>query len=167
MRKTKSQTSALLIVIVLIIFSAMAVFLLTVSQTQEFEEYNNIYINNLLITVLRTDTGYTDSNCKFVSDLLACAYFSPEYRCDNNGPKCGEEAEIVLNNYMSAFGNIRKNIKYLFVVKPQGFRSDTQIKIGDSSLDCDPTCRFERFAASETIHRGSYILKAVLYMARK
>jgi len=167
----KAQTSTLLIVIVIIIFGIIGIFLLNISRQIDFDEYTNLYTNNLLLAMLRTDTGYTDSECKLVSDLLTCSYFTPNFQCGGSGPACLDLANDTISNYMSQFELIRKNYKYLFAVRPQGFISDTKINIGDPQLDCDPrnrNCpRLEKFVATESIQKGSYVLKAQLIIAKK
>ena len=167
----KAQTSALLIVIVLIIFGSIAAFVLNITRTLDFDEYTNVYVNNLLLAVLRTDTGYTEPECRLVSDLLTCAYFTPNYQCGGDGPQCLNLANETITGHMSQFELVRKNYRYLFAIKPQGFVSETSINIGDPQLDCDPAnrnCpRIEKFSATGIIQRGSYVLKAQLIVAKK
>ncbi len=165
----KAQTSALLIMIVLIIFGSIAVFVVTISRNIDFDEYTNLYTSNLLIAMMRTDTGYTNPECKTVADLLICSYFTPEFRCGEY--TCTGLAESTIQDYMSEFELVRKNYRYLFSVKPQGFISDTQVQIGEASLDCDPSGRqcpkIEKIVSAETIQSGSYVLKAQLIIAKK
>ena len=164
------QTSALLILIVLIIFGAIAFFLLNVSKTADFDDYTGIYANNLLLASLRANTGYENIDCSLVSDLLLCSYFTPNLQCDGAGPTCQKAADDILNDYMSQFSLIRKNYRYLFVVEPQGFVSDTKVEIGDTELGCDPADRscpkMEKFVSTEIIQRGSYAMKVQLILAR-
>jgi len=128
-----------LIVVVIMIFIGLVVFLLGVAQKISNEDYMEIYVNSLLVSVMRTDTGYSDSKCKLVSDLIFCAYFTPEWKCEPGVPECRELANRTVSNYMKTFANETKSLKYLFTVRPE-FISRTEsgeaftLDMGDQSL---------------------------------
>ncbi len=76
-RGMKAQTSLMLIVVLILVFIGLAVFLLSFASTLDQQDYFNLYTNNMIITVMRSDTGYHDSKCRLVSDAVSCAFFSP------------------------------------------------------------------------------------------
>ncbi|MBI4020314.1 MAG: hypothetical protein HY367_03195 [Candidatus Aenigmarchaeota archaeon] len=175
MESSKGQTTMVLIVLVIIIFAGLALFILSLTNTFSQDEYINLYAHNMLLSVLRADTGYTDANCKLVSDLISCAYFTPSYQCGGSGPQCLDLANSTINSHVRQFDLIRKNFLFLFIVEPEGFRTGTQIKMGDTRLDCDitePGCpRKPRFVAEEKIQKASggypYILNVRLVISRR
>ncbi|RLJ09936.1 MAG: hypothetical protein DRP15_01835 [Candidatus Aenigmatarchaeota archaeon] len=180
MKRHKAQTSAILIILVIVIFIGVAVTLLQLAKTVSKEEYINLYTGNLLRSVLKTDTGHTQPECRKVSDLLACAFFTPTYRCSPEEPPCLELANETITNYMSKFDMIRKNFNYLFKVESEGFIAATDsgiidIKIGDERLDIrrgDSLCRKQRcWTANDVIQRTDngeqYILKVQLIISKR
>lgn len=164
----KAQTTMILLVLIIIIFAGMAVFLLSLAGTVSQDKYLDLYATNFLISILRTDTGYTDSNCKLVSDLLACAFFTSEYHCGGTGPTCRELANSTIYQYTQEFEMIKKSFDYLFTVKPKGFISQTRITFGNPDLE---DYRGWKRIAHEEIQRGSqatqYTLEAELIITRK
>ncbi len=170
----KAQINIILVVLLIIIFGGLALFLLSFARTISQDEYMHMYAHNLLLSILRTDTGYTDIQCKLVSDVTRCGFFQTEYRCGKSGPNCLTIANESINEYISRFRDIRKNFRYLFTVEPVGFvaRSSTgeplKISIGDSTLK---TAKISKWAASEEIRKitatGEYRLRAQLIIALK
>jgi hypothetical protein len=135
----KAQSSMLLIIIVIMIFVGMVVFLLGLANTVSNEEFTRLYVNNLLISTMRTDTGYTDSKCKLVSDLIVCACFARDWICGDSGITCGELANRTVTKYMVIFANQTKSMKYLFLSTPEFVCRDesgnpANLVIGDVSL---------------------------------
>ncbi|MBI4176231.1 MAG: hypothetical protein HY518_03435 [Candidatus Aenigmarchaeota archaeon] len=176
MENLKAQTTMVLVILVIIIFTGLAVFLLSLSSTFNQDEYLNLYASNLLLAVLRADTGYSDADCRQVADLVACAYFVPTHRCDLTGPACGDIANATIAGHMERFDLIRKNFDYLFVVEPKDFISQTQIKIGNPDLDCDISDKGcasrQRFVVEEKIQKTAgrsvpFILNVRLILARR
>ena len=84
----KAQTNMILIILVIVVFGGLVLFLLSFARTVSQDEYMNLYAHNLLVSVLRTDTGYTDIDCKLTSDVIRCGFFSSDYRCGEQGPNC-------------------------------------------------------------------------------
>lgn len=170
----KAQTNMILIIIVIVIFGGLIVFLLGFAKTISQTEYMNLYTHNLLLSIMRIDTGYTDANCKLVSDTISCAFFAPNWRCGGDGPSCLSMANATVNSYISQFELIKKGFRYLLKVKPEGFvvRSPTgepfEIEIGDMGLDTE---KIEKFAASERIQKttttGQYNLRVQLFIAKR
>lgn len=170
----KAQTSMILIIIVIVIFGGLVVFLLGFAKTISQTEYMNLYTHNLLLTIMRIDTGYTDANCKLVSDTISCTFFAPEWRCGGDGPSCLSLANETMSNHISQFELIQKSFRYLLKVTPEGFvvRLPTgepfEIEIGDKGLDTE---RIEKFTASERIQKttatGQYNLRVQLIIAKR
>ena len=171
--KRKGQSSMILVIIVLMMFVGMVVFLLGIASTVNREDFNNLYVNNLLLTTMRTDTGFTDSRCKLVSDLVFCAYFTPEWMC--GGSSCSELANATIRDYMTTFGNQTKSVKYLFTVSPAFVARDSSgeaisLDIGDSSLkrSKDSVKRYSQpLVISKTVGSNQYTLKIQLVVAKK
>jgi len=166
----KAQTNMILIIIVIIIFGGVVIFLLGFAKTISQAEYMNIYTHNLLLSVMRTDTGYTDANCKLVSDAISCAFFV-KTQCGGTGPSCISLANETVTDYMSRFELIKKGFRYLLKVTPEGFtpRSEPyEIEIGDKGLDTEKT---EKFVANERIQKtmdiGQLNLKVQLIIAKR
>jgi len=170
------QSMVIMIVFVIMIFGGLAVFLLSISQTVSQKEYHNLYVHNLLLSVMRTDTGYTDPNCKLVSDTLGCAFTqSTEYKCGGSGEPCIELANGTLTNYMDRFELVKKNFRYLFIAKPEtGVRIDPEtgeplvVRIGDKSLE---TARIDKLKTVYIIPKflatGPYNIVVELFLAEK
>lgn len=165
----------LLIIIVLMMFVGIAVFLLSLANTVGREEFTSLYVNNLLLSVMRTDIGYTDSKCKLVSDLVFCAYFTPEWVCGESSLTCHDLANKTIANYMTTFGNQTMSLKYLFTVTPTFVTRDEggeqiSLDIGDQSLKKSR----ESFKVvsyplviSKTVGSSQYTLKMQLIVSKK
>jgi hypothetical protein len=171
---SKAQTNMLLIIIVIVIFGGLVVFLLGFAKTVSQTEYMNLYTHNLLLSIMRMDTGYTGANCKLVSDTISCAFFSPDWRCGGDGPSCLSLANETVSNHISQFELIKKSFRYLLKAAPEGFivRLPTgepfEIEIGDKGLDTE---RIEKFTASERIQKttatGQHNLRVQLFIAKR
>jgi hypothetical protein len=166
----------LLIVIIIMIFVGLAVFLLGIANPVTSNEVTGIYVNNLLLSVMRTDTGYTDSKCKLVSDLVFCAYFTPEWQCGPGTPNCLGLANITIARYMSAFWNETKSMKYLFTVSPAFVARDPtgepiSLDMGDSSLKTSKSDAMKIFShplvISKTLGSNQYTLKIQLIVSKR
>ena len=174
----KAQTSMILIVLVIIIFGGLAVFLLTFAQTFSQPEYVNLYAHNLLLSVMRTDTGYTDSRCKLVSDTLSCAFFESDWRCGGSGPACLSLINETVQKYVGEFELIQKSYRYLFIAKPEYLSGGEvlnpltdeplRIKVGDLSLEGERT---GKIVANEQVQkatsRGPIVIRAQLVLSQR
>jgi hypothetical protein len=168
MRRSKAQTTIVMLVIVIMVFGGIVTFLLTLAGTVSQREYMNLYVHNMLLTTLRTDTGYLDSNCRTVSDTITCAFLNPGWVCEGSGTTCKGLAQSLLAGYADRFDTIRKNYLYLFTVEPEGFSvrdPDTgdlmKIEVGN----LDPSARVEALTANERIVKEGNIFKAQLRIA--
>lgn len=170
----KSQSSMILIIIVLMMFVGIVVFLLSLANTVSREGFTSLYVNNLLLSVMRTDTGYMDSKCKLVSDLVACACYTPDWMCGQM--TCQRLANETVTKYMAFFGNQTTSLKYLFVSTSEVVCRDAEgnpmtLEIGDSSLK---TSRKESFkiisyplVITKTFDVNSYTMRMELILAEK
>jgi len=173
--KNKAQTSMILLVIIIIIFAALAIFLFSLAETVSPKEYMNMYTHNLLLSTLRTDTGSHDPECKYVSDLISCAFFrTSTYKCSGLDITCRELAESRIDYYMSKYAGLQQSFRYLFTVTPRGFLARTEegdpltLEFGDSSLKGE---KVQKWSANELIQRVSgvteYYLKVNLLISIK
>jgi len=168
----KGQTTMIFLLLIVIIFVGMGAFLLSVARTVSQSEYLNLYTTNLLLSVMRADTGFTDPKCKTVSDTLACAFLSPSYACGSES--CLTLSDSLVNDYMQQFGIIKKGFGYFLAVETEGFvvRDPSGnlrvVEIGDPSLK---NAKTEKFTATERIQDilegRSYILTVKLTIAKK
>lgn len=114
----------------------MIVFLLQLAETVTSEKYTNFFTNALLLTLLRTDTGYSEPKCKHISDLIFCAYFHPGWMCGEMN--CYDLAKERLDYYISQFSE--EKLRYLLIVETPEFLPRTQtgepmrLEIGDINL---------------------------------
>jgi len=115
----QGQTTMIFIVLIIIIFLGMGVFLLSLAQTVSQSEYINLYTHNLLSSLVKTDTGYTDASCKTVADLLSCSFLSPTHICGTQD--CFSLSEQTVNSYMEQFAFIKEGFRYLLIVESVGF----------------------------------------------
>jgi hypothetical protein len=173
MTNARGQTGMIMIVLLVMIVAAVVVLLLSMVQnaSQSQEEYMNVYVTNLMLAVMKTDTGFSDSNCKLVSDALACAFVIPNWPC-GQGITCSELADDSLNTYMNAFDLISQNYRYLFEVETTDFLASQggqpmSLLIGDESLLDAPNRRTSVFAVQKSLAGSSYNLRITLYFARK
>ncbi len=168
----KAQASIIMIVLVLIIFAGLALFLLSFAKTMSQEDYMSTYVNSLLLSIMRTDTGYLDSDCRLVSDAISCSFFSTGLVCRDSEITCDSLAYRKVEEYINR--TIKKGFRYFFSVTPEGFvaRSSSgepiKFEIGDSKLKSEKT---EKWSANQRIMKatatGQYSLKVQLVIAVK
>lgn len=168
------QTTMFLLLLVIVIFAGTAIFLLTFAKTISQADYMNLYVHNLLLVLMRSDTGYTDPECKLVSDTLSCAFFTPGHICGTAGPDCLSLANETVSEYIDRFSMIKKSYGYLLVVEPYDFRrldengEPFSITIGDPDI---ASLRQAKYAANEQIRRktatGVYSLDARLFITTR
>jgi hypothetical protein len=140
----KAQSSVILILLILIIFVGLGVFLLSLVETVSQEDYMNIYTHNMIISLLRTDTG-RGGECKYVSDVIICGSYG--MFCDS-GFQCKDVAEEKVNFYMNAMNEIKSIYDwYIGVYDKNDFKL---MEFGDESLVKRKT---KKWSASETIYK--------------
>lgn len=157
--KRKAQTSMILLILVIIIFAALAIFLFSLAETVSPRDYMNMYTHNLLLSILRADTGSHDPECKYVSDLISCSFFLPStYQCSGLNATCQELAQSKIDYYMSKYASLQQSFRYLLTVTPKSFIARTpegealKIEFGDPSLMDE---KVQKWSANELIQRVS------------
>lgn len=142
----------ILIVLVIFIIIGIATFLFSLSRSVDQSQYLNIYAHNMLLTMVRSDTGYDDSNCRLISDAVSCTFFNPHRTCGATTETCEDVAFDRINRSVHSFDLISKNMRYLLVIKPSGFVSldRDNITVGDVNLLTD---RVTKYTAIERIQK--------------
>jgi len=128
-KKQKAQTTMVLLFLVVIIFGMLMLFLFSFAETLGQTEYVPKYINNLLISIVRTDTGYTGSNCKLISNALGCTFLQPTDYCEGSAERCADVARSRIEYYIDKFEIVKESFRYLFKVEPSWWA-----KIGDETI---------------------------------
>jgi hypothetical protein len=171
---SKGQTSMILIVLLLVIFAALAVFLMSMVRTVSQDEYMNLYVNNLMLSIMRADTGYSDSNCKLISDTVFCAFTSSSWPCGDSGMTCLDFANRSLGDYMDTFELISKNYRYLFEITTYEYcfmdeEGCMMLRFGDESLKDYTGGRIKtaNYAIQKSMEGNPLNLKVRLYVARR
>jgi hypothetical protein len=171
------QSSMILILLVVMVFAGVAVFLLSFAQQLSQEDYMYAYTNNMWLALSRSDTGYSDMDCKLVSDALACAYYLGNPRCGGTGKTCLEVANGTLAYYLQRFSEEKGNLRYLLTFESWEMNQTTgrlephvslvsgeplRLRLGDEGLDKGT---MKKWVVNENIIRGEYVLKARLVTA--
>lgn len=169
----KGQTTAVMIVLVVIIFGGLVLFLLSFARVlAPSPEYENLYVHNLLVTTLNTDTGYLESDCKTMSDLFMCA-FTTNIVCGDSGQRCLDILDELLPYYLDKFEEERPGHSYLFVAEPgtpnwrpldPNTGRPMRIVIGNESLE---DAKIEKLSANERIQKGGNILNVQVLTAKR
>ena len=171
-RSRKAQTTMVLLVMVVIIFGGLFLFLLSFASTlAPPAEYENLYTHNILLNMLRTDTGYLEDDCKTISDLFMCT-FTTDMVCGNSGRTCSDILSELVPYYLGRFEEYRPGRAYLFVAesgspnwRPLGTDGKPmRIAVGNESLE---KARIEKISANQRIQKGSYILNVRVITSKK
>jgi hypothetical protein len=161
------------IVFIILLFAGTVIMLMTLTSQVSQDDYKNFYVHNLLLTVMRSDTGYTDSQCKLVSDAIGCAFSNPDKPCGAGAPTCLEVAQNATQYYIELFSGVKSSYRYLFTVESRGFVAEHngepfRISIGDSSI---ADLRQTKYTANEEIpintRNGNFNLNAKLTLVSK
>jgi hypothetical protein len=179
----KAQTSAILIILILIIFGGLVVFLLTFAQNLSRPEYTRLYATNIILSVMRTDTGYMDSRCRLVSDAVSCAFFESDWRCGGDGPTCLDLVNATIKDQIDDFELIQKSYRYLFIAGPVRLDTNTgeyvdilnprtseplRIKVGDLSLETGRVNKIvEPYSIEKMTSQGPIRIKAQIMLSQK
>ncbi len=146
MQKKSGQTSMILIVLIIIIFMGVGIFLLISSIKPEYEEYNNLYAHNLLLSVLRRNTGY-GGYCDTVSSTVACAYMTSYRNC--GGTNCRNLSSEIVPDLVKKV--IKPTFDYCMIIEPDNWTvvGGDRIVYGDR---CDLViAKTPRWTANEKI----------------
>ncbi|MBI2675950.1 MAG: hypothetical protein HYX24_05800 [Candidatus Aenigmarchaeota archaeon] len=159
---SRGQTNMIIAVVAIAVFVSVAVFLFSALKAPPNSEYINVYSHNLLISVLRADTGYLDSACKTVEDAITCVYTEPiTYLCDSS-IGCRKLAEDKIAEYMSKNTFLGRKYRYLFNVGLEGKPSSpgSILNFGDSRLERE---KIEKTSADVTIQKITRSGKALTF----
>lgn len=130
---SKAQASILAIAIAMFIVIAIISFsMLTSIRKERINEFNNIYVHNLLLTVMRSTTGYA-SPCHTFSDTMVCCYFTPNKRCSQK--RCIDICEEDLKERIENL--IKPSFSYFLSIEPEGFEytGGSRVFIGNDSVE--------------------------------
>ncbi len=171
----RAQTSTMLLLVLLLIFIGVITILLGLSNVIKNDDYSDLYTNNLLLSLMRTSTGYTD-RCESMSDLLGCAFLTPSRRCGNSDKGCLELANETIRNYMQILNeNINKNIDYYLTARsygsewtPIGDQGEIRLRFGDPLLETKKIPKRTASTIIQTTYEGNeYQIEVTLLVAYK
>ncbi len=115
----------MLIVLALIILMVLGVFLLASSLKPVNSDYNNLYAHNLLLSVLRRNTGY-GGYCETYSATLSCAYMTSYRRCGDS--ECRSLSDEIVPRLVEEL--VKPTFDYCLVVEPENMTSGEQLLYG-------------------------------------
>jgi len=144
-KKISGQTSMILIVLVIVIFIALSIFLLISSIKPTHDDYYNLYAHNLLLSVLRWDTGL-GGDCDTISSTISCAYMTPYTRCGLSD--CRTLAEEVVPQVVGSI--VKTNFDYCIIVEPENKTSYEETMIYGPRCDV-VQAKSTRWTANEKI----------------
>ena len=157
----KAQVSLVVIVLIIVIFMIIGIFMIasTKSKPENIDEYYNLYAHNLLLSILRSDTGY-GGTCKTFSDVAECALV-------RNG-MCGNRAciDIVKYDMKDDIERILKpKLDFLIIIEPENWENigGNRIMIGNNNL----IKRNRRWSANEKIIMSGENINVRLILATK
>jgi hypothetical protein len=146
------QTTMIAIVLIILVFGVVVLFLSSFVGFQSQEDYLNLYTGNALISILRTDTGYTNhpESCGRIIDVLFCSEYTPSFRC--GGTECKSLAGVLVDTHMDKI--LKPQLDYLL-------KYGQEKTIGNQALELEET----RWLAHEDLRRGTQRLYVTLIMA--
>jgi hypothetical protein len=160
MVKRKGQTSMILIVFVIIIMMALGVFLLISSIESPPSEYENLYVHNLLLSVLRKDTGYR-SPCSTISETIASVVLTPGRNC--GGKSNSEVLDEILPVAIESILAGKPKYDYYISIRPESYEQfgGTSKSYGNPSLEQ----RERKWVANEKILQYDSNIRIMLILA--
>lgn len=149
----------ILIVLMIIIMMGMGIFLLFSSiRDSSSSEFDNYYTHNLLLTVLRTHTGYK-SPCSTVSETISSAFLLPGTTCQ------GRMKSDILNETIPVLMDAVKkpNLEYYLVIQPENWEvaGGRRLEFGKSWVDNEE----DKSVANEKILQYGSNLRVKLVLA--
>ncbi|NOX71374.1 MAG: hypothetical protein GXO64_01615 [Candidatus Micrarchaeota archaeon] len=156
----KGQMSMLVLVLGIMFFIMLGVFLFTSNIKPKNTDYANLYVHNLLLTSLRSYTGYSHP-CMSVSDTLSCAYLTPNRFCSSD--ECFQLAPSVAEETIRRV--LKQNYDFLLIVEPENWDTvgGERIVIGNPAIE---NIR-PKYTANEKILAYGSNLRIVLMIAEK
>jgi len=167
MNKIRGQASLIMIVLIIIIFIIIGLFLLVSSFTTEETEYYNIYAHDLLVSVMRTKTGYQNP-CETVSDTIYCSMTRVDRQCrysedESIRKSCRAVADEVAPGLISKVLATKPNLDYYMTIQaedPEHLGGET-ISYGNP----DVAGRGKTWTANERVLRYQTNLQIQLILA--
>ena len=142
--RVTGQTSMILIVLIIIVFMAIGIFLLISSIKPVNDDYYNLYAHNLLLSVLRRNTGYS-GYCDTISSTVSCAYMTSYRTC--GGVECRNLSYEIVPALIERV--IKPTFDYCMMVEPENGTYGDQLLYGPR---CDVVInKAVRWTANEKI----------------
>ncbi|MBU0530708.1 MAG: hypothetical protein ABIH52_03340 [Candidatus Aenigmatarchaeota archaeon] len=166
----RGQSSFVMIFLLIMVVGFIILFLFSFVGTVKDTEYTQLYTTNLLLSMMRSDTGYTDPNCRLVSDALYCGFKSTYFKCGDSGKTCYEVAYETIESYLdNKTGIAKKSFRHYLFVEPQDWQpvyrpgEPITFEIGDEEIGAR-TFRGKRTSENELIGSGFEILNVRLFV---
>ncbi|MCK5023448.1 MAG: hypothetical protein KAS04_04720 [Candidatus Aenigmarchaeota archaeon] len=142
----KGQTSMILIVLMIVIFMAIGIFIVISSLKTEYEDYNNLYAHNILLSTLRRTTGH-GGYCDTISSTISCAYMTSYRNC--GGVTCRNLSMEIVPKLIDTI--IKEDFEYCMIIEP-----DNWTVMGGDRIVFGPRCdtvlrKSQRWTANERI----------------
>lgn len=153
----KGQTSMILIVLIIIIFMAVGIFLVISSIKPQHNDYYNLYAHNLLLSVLRKNTGL-GGQCDTYGSTIACASTTDYKEC--GGTTCRNLSHHIVPSLIDTIIDTKPSLEYCLVVEPENWTvTGGDRLVYPSEAKCDIVqSRDQRWTANEKIlQRGANI----------
>ncbi|MBI4173942.1 MAG: hypothetical protein HY519_04445 [Candidatus Aenigmarchaeota archaeon] len=168
-RRWKGQMNMVLVVLALAIFLGLSFFFLSLLKPSQDSDYLNLYAHALLRTMLKSETGYLDPDCRSLEDLLACAYYQPAHVCAANGRlkemACEQALAANIAQLTQKYDIVKGSYRYLLAAESGA----VFFQAGDVSLDKASSARIAADRTVSKISSDGRLLQATvrLYLARK
>jgi len=144
----KAQSSVIMILFVIMIFAGLALFLLSLARTVGQEDYMNMYTHNLILSLLRADTG-EKGECKYVSNTITCAAYGGV--CDPPSSfDCDDFANQMVNEYMNIMSEMKPTYEWYI-----GVYDDRDFEIMSFGNPTLPNMKTKKWSASEVIYQST------------
>ncbi|MBN2101890.1 MAG: hypothetical protein JW716_03400 [Candidatus Aenigmarchaeota archaeon] len=130
--RTKGQMSMMVFALGVVFFIMLGIFLFTSNIKSKDTDYVNMYVHNLLLSTMRTSTGYGHP-CISVSDTISCAYLTPNRLCGTE--KCSDIVQRVTESIIERA--IKPNYGYFIIVEPENWDivGGERITMGDPDTE--------------------------------
>jgi hypothetical protein len=152
----------IMIVFVVLIMIALGVFFLVSSVKPTISEYENLYVHNLILTVLRTDTGYR-SPCTTISETMSSVALTPGRNCGGkiNTEILDESVPLLIENILG--DKYLTKYDYYIKVEPENYEVAGGISksYGNQALET----RQKKWVANEKILQYQSNLRIMLILA--
>jgi len=168
-KRSSGQANIVMMVLVLFLVFGMFIFLLMMLQKPPESPLDNMYAHNMLLSIMRSDTGYPEEKCKTVADAVACAFFEPYYKCGDS-VECARVADNRIADLLGKYSGYKQNNIYYIEASPEGrvvswMGSAVEIKRGDQSAKTSTQKSTAEQKIQKLFQGEPYTVKVKLYMA--